>query len=454
VTALRGNDPDDTLVAPMSAPPPSDASLTGTSLASRYELRAMLGRGGMGEVFEAVDRRLDRTVAVKVLRPELAPDARFLVRFRREARTSAALSHPGIVGVYDVGVDGVRAFIVMELVAGRTLHELAQAEGPLEPARVARLGVGIAQALAHAHARGVVHRDISPGNVMVTQDDRVKLLDFGIARAGLAAGSLDATAVASGTARGTIAYTAPEQLRGDTPDGRADTYSLGAVMAELLTGRPIPHRLERAIDRCLCADPGDRFANAADLAEELWRASLAAPEPTMGLASAVTAPLPAPATQPLPPIEPAPARSGRRRASRFVVGLSVAAALAGGALVVGPAIASLADDVHAHVKPPRRVAAPTGLTAAASCDGWFSTGVDLAWTSGGPSRGYEIWRQGGSEEHAHVIRRIDDPEVSTYRDIDLGVDTSYTYTVRAVDGVRVSRPSNEANADTPLLCLS
>src|SRR5262245_33939374 len=109
-----------------------DPSPIGSCLAARYELRAMLGRGGMGEVYEAVDRRLDRTVAVKILHPELASDERFLARFRREARTCAALSHPGIVAVYDVGIDDGRAFIVMELVAGRTLHELTLAEGPLE----------------------------------------------------------------------------------------------------------------------------------------------------------------------------------------------------------------------------------------------------------------------------------------------------------------------------------
>jgi predicted Ser/Thr protein kinase len=435
-------------------PTPTDEPLLGTSLASRYELRALLGRGGMGEVYEAVDRRLDRTVAVKILRPELARDERFPARFRREARTSAALSHRGIVAVYDVGVDGGRAFIVMELVAGRTLHELARAEAPLEPARVARLGVGIAQALAHAHARGVVHRDISPGNVMITRHDEVKVLDFGIARAGVAAGSLDATGIVSGTAQGTVAYTAPEQIRGETLDGRADVYSLGAVLAELLAGRPIPRRLAATIDRCLAPAREDRFASTGDLAEELWRAALAAPDPMVTLAPAVTAPLPSSETARLPAVEPAPARSGRRRASRVVVGLSVAAALAGGALVVGPAIVSLADDVQPHVKPPRRVVAPTGLTAASSCDGWLSTGVDLAWDSAGRSSGYEVWRQGGGEDRPRRIAELDDPETTTYRDIDLGVDTSYTYTVRAVDGIRVSRPSNEADVGTPLLCLT
>ena len=452
----------------MRALDPSDPSLVGISLASRYELRALLGRGGMGEVYEAVDRRLDRTVAVKILRPELASDERFLTRFRREARTSAALSHPGIVAVYDVGVDEDRAFIVMELVAGRTLYELASAEGPLEPDRVARLGVGIAQALAHAHARGVVHRDVSPGNVMVTQHDQVKVLDFGIARAGAATGSLGMTAIASGTVRGTVAYTSPEQLRGETLDGRADLYSLGAVLAELLAGRTPHHRLAAVIDRCLEPTREERFASAVDLAEELWRAALAAPEPAVRHASVrspdTTLPIPGSGTRPLrgtaaqPPTTETGAPPGTitrwRRTTRIAVGISLAAMAAGAALVVGPTLASLADDVQATADPPRRVPQPRGLTAMASCDGWFSTGVDLAWDSGGRSDGYEVWRQGGSETRARRIARIDDPSSTTYRDADLGVDTSYTYTVRAVDGMRVSRPTNEATVGTPLLCLT
>ncbi len=209
------------------------APLLGTVLASRYEIRALLGRGGMGEVYEAVDRQLDRTVALKVLRPELAADRRFLVRFRREARTSARLSHPGIVAVHDVGEDEGRAFIVMEYVPGRTLGQIVRDEGAVAPARAARIGAAAADALAHAHDRGVVHRDVSPGNVMVTPDGEVKVLDFGIARA--ARGSARS---GSPSAHGTVAYVAPEQARGEASDQRADVYALGAVLYELLTGRP------------------------------------------------------------------------------------------------------------------------------------------------------------------------------------------------------------------------
>jgi eukaryotic-like serine/threonine-protein kinase len=415
----------------------------------------------MGVVYEAVDRQLDRTVAVKVLRPELAADARFLARFRREARTSARLSHPGIVAVHDVGTDQGRAFIVMELVPGRTIGELAREDGPLDPGRIARLGMGVAQALAHAHARGVVHRDISPGNLMVTPSDEIKVLDFGIARA--SRGSASAT---PGSARGTLAYVAPEQLRGDAPDHRADIYSVGVVLAELLErGDRVPPRLAAAVRRCTGRDPVARFNDAGELAEELWRCALAAPAPperpvriALEGSTATTAPVRIEQTRRLRADHghgSARASSGRaRRASRAFATLALLAAAVGAAFVVGPAIASFTDDLSPHVQAPHRVRAPTGLTATATCDGFFATGVDLSWAPGGPSTGYQVWRQGGSEDRATLVAKIDDPDVTTYRDIDLGVDTSYAYTVKAVDGMRISRPSDAAETGTPLLCLT
>ncbi|MFN8233666.1 MAG: serine/threonine-protein kinase [Actinomycetota bacterium] len=153
-------------------------SPVGTVLARRYEIRAPLGSGGMGEVFEAVDLQLDRTVAVKILRPELAADRRLVGRFRREARTAARLAHPGIVGVFDVGEQGDRVFIVMEFVPGATFTELARL-APLPPASVARMGAAIAEALAHAHDRGVVHRDVSPENLMLTADGEASCSTWG-----------------------------------------------------------------------------------------------------------------------------------------------------------------------------------------------------------------------------------------------------------------------------------
>jgi serine/threonine-protein kinase len=189
----------------------TERTLVGEVLASRYEIRALLGRGGMGEVYEAADRLLDRTVAVKVLRPELAADRRFLARFRREARTAARLGHPGIVAVHDIAESDGRVFIVMELVPGSTLGELVRRSGPMDPATAARLVADAADAIAHAHDRGVVHRDVSPGNVMVSPGEHVKILDFGIARAVRGSG-----APRSGSdALGTLAYVAPEQTDAD-----------------------------------------------------------------------------------------------------------------------------------------------------------------------------------------------------------------------------------------------
>ena len=481
----------------MSAHPTSERSLLGSSLVARYELRAVLGRGGMGEVYEAVDRQLNRTVAVKILRPELAADRRFPARFRREARTVAGLSHPGIVAVYDVGEDDGNTFIVMELVAGRTVGDLIESESPLDPGRVARIGMSAAQALAHAHSRGVVHRDVAPGNLMVTSGDEVKVLDFGIARA--ARGSVRPS---SGTTRGTVAYVAPEQLSGNTPDHRADIYGLGAVLYELATGRApftgataeevaeraradipiapgvlagVPASLSEAIQRCLAKDPADRPSDAGELAELLWRAALASP-PTERMpapraaSTAETMPVPRAMTQVLPSnVTPVPASadvdpahvtaelkrsSARRRIGRKVAIAALVSMAIGAALVAVPSIASMGSSVAATPKGPKPLAAPTGLTASASCDGFMATGVDLAWTATGAGEGFEIWRRGGASAKPVLVGTITDPATTMFRDIDLGVDTSYRYRVKAIDGPRVSRPSREAVVATPLLCLS
>ncbi|HEX6130602.1 MAG TPA: serine/threonine-protein kinase, partial [Actinomycetota bacterium] len=221
---------------PRPLDPPSDRPLAGVVLADRYELRALLGRGGMGEVYEAADRRLDRTVAVKVLRPELAADRRFVARFQREARTAARLAHPSIVAVHDAGEHDGRVFIVMQHVAGGTLSDVVGREGPLAPARAARIAADVAEALAHAHARGVVHRDVAPGNVMVEADGRAKVLDFGIARAAQGSAAAGAVLATSTTIHGTLAYAAPELFAGGRGDQRVDVYGLGAVLYELLTG--------------------------------------------------------------------------------------------------------------------------------------------------------------------------------------------------------------------------
>jgi eukaryotic-like serine/threonine-protein kinase len=468
----------------------TERTLVGEVLADRYEIRALLGRGGMGEVYEAADHHLDRTVAVKVLRPELAADRRFLARFRREARTAARLGHPGIVAVHDIAESDGRAFIVMELVPGVTLGEHVRRSGAMDPAAAARLVADAADALAHAHDRGVVHRDVSPGNVMVTPAGDVKILDFGIARAVRGSG----TTRSGSDALGTLAYVAPEQTDADGGDQRVDVYALGAVLYELLTGRPpfeggstrevadlvrrempasvrtirpeVPERLGDVVVRCLAKEPSTRYPTADRLATALRDAAADAPvaqrTATSRSIDATTVPIPrsGAATSVLParPTAELPAAAtpvaSRRRPGRAVAWIAAAAVVVGAIWVAAPSVAGLGGRVTPIVKGPKPLPVPSGVTATASCDGWLSTGVDVSWTPGGPSGGYEIFRRGTSEEAFALIARIDDWHATSFRDIDLGVDTGYAYRVRAVKGPRVGRFGPVAEADTPLLCLT
>ena len=204
------------------------------TLAGRYELGDVIGRGGMGAVYRAIDLVLGRSVAVKMLPGQLTDhDPTSVARFEREARAAAALSHPAVVAVYDTGVDETSRFIVMEFIAGRSLEAIVRAEGrwtlPGPPGIAAR----VADALAAAHAAGIVHRDIKPANVMIAADGSVKVLDFGIARA------MDSTTLTqNASVLGTAAYMSPEQALGKPADERSDIYSLGCVLYALLAGHP------------------------------------------------------------------------------------------------------------------------------------------------------------------------------------------------------------------------
>ncbi len=214
----------------------------GTVVGDRYELGELLGRGGMAEVRKGVDRRLGRTVAVKRLRTDLAGDATFQARFRREAQSSASLNHPSIVSVYDTGeepaADGsgvAQPYIVMEHVAGRTLRDILREGRKILPERALEISSGVLAALDYSHRAGIIHRDIKPGNVMLTPAGDVKVMDFGIARAiSDAASTMTQTAAVVGTAQ----YLSPEQARGETVDSRSDVYSAGCLLYELLTSRP------------------------------------------------------------------------------------------------------------------------------------------------------------------------------------------------------------------------
>ena len=304
--------------------------MTEQLLGGRYALGEELGRGGMAEVHAGTDTRLGRPVAVKVLRADLARDPAFQSRFRREAQAAASLDGPNVVGVYDTGeeADG-RAWIVMELVEGRTLREVLTTEGRLLPQRALEIGVDICSALDIAHRAGIVHRDIKPGNVMLTPAGEVKVMDFGIARA--AAGS-ESTMTQTEAVIGTAAYLSPEQARGEHVDARSDLYSLGCLLYELLTGSPPfvgdsavavayqhvreapvpPSRyveglspdVDAIVLTAMAKQPERRYDDADAMREDLLRA--AAGEPV--LASAAVAESPAPSALGVPAADQASTR--------------------------------------------------------------------------------------------------------------------------------------------------
>uniref|UniRef100_UPI000A4A7750 protein kinase domain-containing protein n=1 Tax=Kitasatospora sp. MY 5-36 TaxID=1678027 RepID=UPI000A4A7750 len=266
--------------------------MIGRALNGRYELVGILGVGGMATVWRGVDRVLGRQVAVKVLNGGLADDPRFAERFSREAQHAAMLVHPRIVMVFDSGVDQGTPFIVMELVTGRSLAALLAEQQVLPVERAVGIAAAVCEALSVAHAAGLVHRDIKPGNIMITDDGGVKVVDFGIARAG-SSSNLTQTASVLGTA----AYLSPEQATASALDGRTDLYAVGCVLTEMLTGatpftaetpvaiafkhvseqplppsvrRPgLPPALDGAVLRLLAKNPADRPADAAAARAEL-----------------------------------------------------------------------------------------------------------------------------------------------------------------------------------------
>lgn len=276
----------------------------------RYEIRSLIGRGGMAEVHQAYDTLLSRVVAIKMLRIDLAKDTVFLTRFRREALASASLNHENIVQVYDTGEQVVTApdgtevhvpYIVMELVEGHTVHQLLTDGQPVPINEAVEIMSGVLNALEYSHKRGLVHRDIKPGNVMLTNSGKIKVMDFGIARALEDSGQ---TMTSTDAVVGTAQYLSPEQARGETVDTRSDLYSCGCMLFELLTGRapfkgdsavsvayqhvaempPIPSaiaadispELDRMVMKSLAKRPEERYQDAASMRSDMVRAAAGA----------------------------------------------------------------------------------------------------------------------------------------------------------------------------------
>jgi serine/threonine-protein kinase len=361
----------------------TESSDTGRLIAGRYRLGPVIGRGGMATIHRATDVRLDRQVAVKLLRPDVSADADLAQRFRREALAATVLRHPNIVACLDTGTDDGQPFLVMDLVEGEDLAARLKRGGRLAPHAVARIGLDIARGLGVAHVRGIVHRDIKPGNILLAADGRAMVTDFGIARL-----AVDVEAAVPGTTLGSVHYFSPEQARGTTTTPASDVYGVGLVLYEALTGarawtgestdaialarvgspapspravRPeVPAALDAVVVRALSPDPADRYPNGVSLAAAL-EPIVAATDPTTpgaGIGSArpagstvvvrpadpaevAAAPRaaqpaarqPAPPGRAAPPARPAQARRRRRWPPAMVPMLAVVGVVAGAMVV-------------------------------------------------------------------------------------------------------------------------
>lgn len=384
----------------------NNASLIDRQLGGKYQIQAEIGRGGMGIVYRALDQNLRRSVALKVLAPQLAVDPEFVQRFRHEAVAAASLRHPNIVTIHDVGADDVedwpgRAvhYIVMEFVEGTTLDQwLVRRRSPMPVAETDRVVQQISSALQFAHSRGMIHRDIKPSNIMLDSDGQVKLMDFGLVRAGELS-----HLTRSGTVLGTPQYMAPEQITGGQVDRRTDLYSLGVVIYELLSGEapfnrttpmatayahvnepppPLgqrqsltPKSVEAVVMKALAKDPAARYQTATQLAQDfsvaaggVMPAGLTAWDAGLAVTAAMQPPRrstpPPVASPPTPPPTASPPPRSRRTGLIIGAVAALLVLLLGGTAVVFNSMNGRPDD-PASATPPARSDVTVPLSTAA-----------------------------------------------------------------------------------------
>lgn len=396
--------------------------LDGRRLTDRYVLEEELASGGMGTLWLARDEVLGRSVAIKVLYDHLAKDRELLERFRMEAVAAARLSHPAVVRVFDTGTSDGVVFIVMEFVEGRSVADLLRERGTLPAGEASQIARGVLKALAHAHREGVIHRDVKPGNILVSRGDHVKLADFGIAKAAFAEEDLTTTGNLLGTSR----YLSPEQVSGDDVGPRSDLYAVGIVLFEMLTGRPpfqaeshiatatmrltadpppprslrpgIPRRLDAVVTKALARDPADRFQTAEEMSEAVEHAAPGA----------------------APRLEEAPYREapGRRSLIRSWVAvpliLALAAALAVGGFLL---LEGFGEDQGTSVAPDAEQPARLTLSNAYSFDPApgdgeehdenLSFAIDDALETSWATEGYETADLGGIKEGVGLVLELE-----------------------------------------------
>lgn len=454
-----------------AGPPTTDIP----GLPARFQVEGRLGEGGMGEVVLAHDRLLRRRVSIKVLKPYLADDPVARTRFEREARAAAGLHHPNVVVIHDIFADLPRPLFVMELVEGHSLQESLAKHGALPPEEAIRIGTAVADALEAAHARGIIHRDVKPANVLLGDDGAIKVADFGIAWA-------QPWTPLSGdaTVHGTPHYYSPEQARGERVEPRSDIYSLGVVLFEMLAGRvpfdgPSPvavglkhvneepppigdlvpgvtPALAAIVHRCLAKDPSSRFSTASEVAAGL-RASGQEPvdnkmSPGGGRATSLAPGQGQPTTRLSP--EGPPTRAEAQSEPRHRRGWLIAA-LAGGLAVLSAAAFLSWWLVAANTTgtPPEISGA---IKARTGCSGFLNPEVTLDWVPPGGADGYVVYRRGTSGPWQEV-GATSKGGTSSWRDTTVSGGSTYLYEVKATRAGRLGPPSRMASATTSSFCM-